>query len=374
MASKPRIFHLITRLIDGGAVNALVPIATEVEGFDVTVGYGAEVDYHHVETLHAAGVDTKQFSLIRHYNPVTAVGAVFSVARYLKRQDFDIVHTHSTEAGIIGRVAARIAGVPHVVHTIHGVPFAEDRHDFLNWFVERCEQAVAPWTDEMVSIADVITEEYLERGIGQAEQYRTIPYGIDLDAFKSANPISDLPGREPRMLMVSRLAEGKGFDVLLDAVEQLSETDFTLLIAGDGPLETYLESQITKRGLEETVYLLGYRDDIPSVMAGSDMLVLPSFREGTPLVIIEAMASGLPVVATNVAGIPEQVSDAKSGYLVEPGNAKSLANRIERLLNEPERRERFSAAGREKSERFERERMVDSYQQLYEEFVLKGNL
>jgi glycosyltransferase involved in cell wall biosynthesis len=369
MASDPRIFHLITRLIDGGAVNALVPIATDFEGFDVTVGYGSDVDKHLVESLNGEGVETKQFDLIRHFNPITAVGAVFTVARYIKQNDFDIVHTHSTEAGIIGRAAARLADVPHVVHTIHGVPFAEDRNDFLNWFVERCEILAANWTDEMVSIADVITEEYLERGIGVPDQYRTIPYGIDLVAFQSAEPVSNLPGSEPRILMVSRLTEGKGFDVLFNAIERLDATEFTLLIAGDGPLESYLESQIEERGLEETVYLLGYRDDIPSVMASSDMLVLPSFREGTPLVIIEAMASGLPVVATNVAGIPEQVESGTNGFLVEPGDSKSLATAIERLLTSSELRESWGTAGQRRADRFSIERMLSDYESMYRELV-----
>ena len=365
--SKPRIFHLITRLIDGGAVNALVPIATDIEGFDVTVGYGAEVDRHHVETLQEAGVTTKQFPLIRHYNPVTAAGAVLTVARYIQAHEFDFVHTHSTEAGIIGRAAARLAGTPNVVHTIHGVPFTEDRNGTLNWFVERCETGVAPWTDAMVSIADVITEEYLERGIGRPEQYRTIPYGIELDRFGEARPADDLPGSGVRVLMASRLVEGKGVDVLLDATTHLDADDVTILVAGDGPLRDQLEREITSRGLEELVSLLGYRDDVHEVMAACDVLVLPSFREGTPFVIMEAMAAGLPVVATDVAGIPEQVEHGTSGYLVSPGDDAELASRITELVDDREKRERFGADGSERSDRFTRERMVRDYQSLYED-------
>jgi glycosyltransferase involved in cell wall biosynthesis len=372
MSSEPRIFHLITRLIDGGAVTALVPIATDVEGFDVTVGYGSEVDEHHVETLQEAGIETKQFPLMRHYNPVTALGAIFTVARYINQQDFDIVHTHSTEAGIIGRVAARIADVPQVAHTIHGVPFAEDRNDALNWFVEKCERTVAPWTDEMVSIADVITEEYLERGIGETEQYRTIPYGIELEPFRNALPAEGLPGDGIRVLMVSRLAKGKGFDVLLDAVERLDTGDFSVLIVGDGSLRERIAKDIEARGLDDTVFMLGYRDDVPSVMAGSDMLVLPSYREGTPLVIIEAMASSLPVVATNVAGIPEQIENETNGFVVEPGDSKALTRAIERLLSSSELRERFGTNGRCRADKFAIERMVSDYESMYRELSSRG--
>ncbi|WP_251344439.1 glycosyltransferase family 4 protein [Haloplanus halophilus] len=369
MSPEPHIFHLITRLIDGGAVNALVPIATEVDGFDVTVGYGSEVDQHNVEALHEAGVQTKQFPLIRHYNPVTAVGAVFTVARFIDREGFDIVHTHSTEAGIIGRAAARLAGAPHVVHTIHGVPFVEDRNDLLNWFVERCERVAARWTDVQVSIADVIAEEYLSRGIGREEQYSTIRYGIDLDEFRDAEPATDLPGTEPRVLMVGRLAEGKGFDVLLDAAERLEE-DVSILIAGDGPLQSDLEKEIYDRDFGDVVHLLGYRTDIPNMMAGSDILVLPSFREGTPLVIIEAMAAGLPVIATNIAGIPELIDDTKTGYLIKPGDASTLASRVDELAQDSDQREMLGHAGQKRSNDFETGRMVSDYQSLYADLVL----
>ena len=369
MSSNPRIFHLITRLIRGGAVNALVPVATSLDGYDVTVGYGTQADRELVDELRAEGVETRQFRLIRHYNPITAGPAVLAVARYIRRNDFDVVHTHSTEAGIIGRAAARLAGVPHVVHTVHGVPFTEDRNDLLNWFVERCEITAAPWTDVMVSIADVISEEYLARGIGTPDQYRTIRYGIELDEFEAAQPAGDLPESVIRILMVSRLARGKGFDVLLDAVERLDATDVSVLIAGDGPLRGELESKIEKRGLDDTVSLLGYRNDVPSVMNASDALVLPSFREGTPFVIIEAMASGLPVVATDVAGIPEQVEDGTSGILIGPGDAEALADGIDRLAASQELRDQFGTAGRERAEQFSIDRMNAEYEAIYRELL-----
>ncbi|SNZ15377.1 Glycosyltransferase involved in cell wall bisynthesis [Natronoarchaeum philippinense] len=369
MSSNPRIFHLITRLIGGGAVNGLIPIATELDGYNVTVGYGSEVDHQYVELLQKEGADTKQFNLIRHYNPITAAPAVLSVANFIRQNDFDIVHTHSTEAGIIGRAAARLAGTSNVVHTIHGVPFSEDRNNLLNWFVERSEVAAAPWTDAIISIADIISEEYLSRGIGRPEQYQTIRYGIDLDKFSSGYPASDLPDSEVQVLMVSRLARGKGFEVLLDATEELAVDGVSILIAGDGPLSDELSSEIEARGLEETVHLLGYRDDIPAVMAACDMLVLPSFREGTPFVIIEAMAAGLPVVATDIAGIPEQVDPETNGILIEPGNTNALSDAIARLATSPELRERFGMASRKRAQQFSMTRMQDDYASVYADLL-----
>jgi glycosyltransferase involved in cell wall biosynthesis len=219
-----------------------------------------------------------------------------------------------------------------------------------------------------VTNADIIAEDYLERGIGTANQYTTIYSGVDLDRFREATPATDLPGSRPRIVMIGRLADGKGFDVLLDAVESMPE-DTSVCIVGEGPLAGELASEVEKRGLTDSVFLTGYRDDIPNVLAASDILTLPSFREGTPRVITEAMASGLPVVATDIAGIPEQVEDGESGYLVPVGDPNALADRLSRLLSERDRRERMGARGQERAERFSVEAMCADLETLYDELL-----
>ncbi|WP_049979581.1 glycosyltransferase family 4 protein [Halolamina rubra] len=371
MTRRPRVFHLITRLLQGGAEAKTLATVRGLDDYEFTVGYGAEYAEEQVAQLEADGIDTKQFPLIRHYNPVTAVPAVVSLARYLRREEFDIVHTHSTEAGIIGRFAAALAGVPNVVHTVHGVPFADDRNEALNQFVLACERRAATHTDRIVTNADVIAEEYLERGIGRPEQYTTVYSGVDLAAFADAEPAEDLPGERPRVVMVGRLADGKGHGVLLDAVPSMDDFEGSVCIVGDGPLYESLEAEIEERGMSEQVFLTGYREDVPQILAASDVLVLPSFREGTPRVITEAMASGLPVVATDIAGIPEQVEDGQNGNLVSTGDSAALAARMGDLVGDSELRERMGEAGLERAERFSVEAMVEAldgvYQQLLDE-------
>ncbi|MDL0128081.1 glycosyltransferase family 4 protein [Halobacterium salinarum] len=364
---RPRVFHLITRLLKGGAEAKTIATVRGLDDYEFTVGYGAEYDQDQVDLLERNGIETERFSLIRHYNPVTTVPAVLSLARYLRREEFDIVHTHSTEAGIIGRFAAALAGVPHVVHTVHGVPFADDRNGVLNRFVLACERRAATYTDRIVTNADVIADEYLERGIGTRDQYTTVYSGVDLDGFADAEPAEDLPGERPRVVMVGRLADGKGHEVLLDAVESLKDFQGSVCIVGDGPLSDSLEVQIDERGLAEDAFLTGFRDDVPRVLAASDVLVLPSFREGTPRVITEAMASGLPVVATDIAGIPEQVEDGENGYLVSTGDSGALAERLEELLADGELRERMGARGLERAEQFSVEAMVEELGEVYQE-------
>lgn len=364
-SGEPRVFHLITRLLKGGAEAKTIQTVFGLDRYDFTVGHGAAYDDDQLRRLHERGVATRRFPLLRHYNPITAVPAVVSVTRYLRRKNFDLVHTHSTEAGIIGRLAAHCAGFPSV-HTVHGVPFAEDRHEALNRFVLACERAVAPMTDRIITNADAIADEYLQLGIGRHDQYTTVYSGIDVERFATADPAPDLPGDGLRITMVGRLVEGKGLGVLLDAVAELDRTDVTVSVVGDGPERGTFEADIRNRGLADIVHTLGYRDDIDRILAASDVFVLPSFREGTPRVITEAMASGLPIVATDIAGIPEQVTDGENGYLVSTGDPKALADRLNRLLDDAGRRAAFGEQSRARVEQFSTNAMITDLDAVYQ--------
>lgn len=365
MSEEPRVFHLITRLLKGGAEAKTIETVQGLDGYEFTVGHGNEYDPDQVSMLKEHGIETQRFRTIRHYNPVTAVPAVFAVARYIRRKNFDVVHTHSTEAGIIGRFAASMAGTPAVIHTVHGVPFADDRNDLLEQFVLQCERLAARQTDRLVTNADAIAEDYLNRGIGRPEQYRTVYSGIDIDRFRDAEPASDVTGSGVRILMVGRLADGKGFEDLLAALDRLDEAGVSAYLVGDGPLREDLEAEIERRGLTRSVHMLGYRDDVPEIMAASDVFVLPSYREGTPRVITEAMASGLPVVATDIAGIPEQVEPGTNGFLIAPGNVDELTSRLAQLISSSDLREEFGERSRERVESFSIDQMVSDLDAVY---------
>jgi glycosyltransferase involved in cell wall biosynthesis len=357
----------------GGAEAKTLATVLGLDDYDFTVGYGAAFDQEQVDRLRANGVETKRFPLVRHYNPLSALPAVASLARYLRRQEFDVVHTHSTEAGIIGRYAALVAGVPAVVHTVHGVPFTDDRNDALNRFVLACERSVATRTDRIITNADAIAEAYIQYDIGSREQYTTVYSGIKLDEFRDADPATDLPGDRPRVVMIGRLADGKGFDVMIEAAERFRDADVSVCLVGEGPLYDSLQADVVERKLDDTVFLTGYRDDVPQVLAASDVLALPSFREGTPRVISEAMASGLPVVATHIAGIPEQVAHGRSGYLIRPGDPEALADRLATLLNDASFRERMGRHGAKRAEQFSVETMLADLNGLYTDLLTAGD-
>lgn len=369
MTGEPRVFHLITRLLRGGAEAKTIRTVRGLEGFQFEVGYGAEYDQGQVELLRQSGIKTTRFSTIRHYKPASTVPAVLAVARHLHRGDYDIVHTHSTEAGIIGRFAAALARAPHVVHTVHGVPFSSDRNDLLNQFVLHCERWSARHTDRIVVNADALADDYLSRGIGRPDQYTTVYSGIDIESFQDASPAPDVDGDGVRLVMVGRMAEGKGFEDLLVAVKSLDDLDLSVYLVGDGPIRSRLESRVDDEEIEDTVHVLGFREDVPRILAACDVFVLPSYREGTPRVITEAMATGLPVIATDIAGIPEQVEDGTNGYLIQPGDVESLADRIRGLVISPRKRAEFGAAGEQYVERFSQEQMLADLEEIYRELL-----
>lgn len=370
-----RVLHLITRFLHGGAetttVNTLDALRTGSREYDLHLGFGAAYDPEHVADVEATGVTTTSFSTLRHYNPLTQVLSFVEIAFYLRRHEIDIVHTHSTEAGIVGRYAAALAGVPVVIHEIHGYPITSDRSDLFNQFLLTLERSAAPLATTLIVKSERIRTTYLDHGVGHPDQYVTIYHGIDFENYREATPATDPPRQaDCRLLFVGRIAEGKGLFDLLGALERLS-TDHSveLLVAGDGPLAERLDRDARSRGLEHVVSLLGYREDVPALLASSDIFVLPSYREGTPRGITEALAAGVPVVSTDIAGIPEQVTEGTNGYLVEPGDVAALTDRLERLVADDDHRARFASRTSIGLEKFDLETVQCQYRVMYGDLV-----
>lgn len=368
-----RVLHLITRFLDGGAetttLHALDALERADRSYDLRLGVGAEHDRERLRRIEDRGIDVETFGLIRHYNLPALVLSVGQVARYLRREDIDVLHTHSTEAGIVGRVAGALANVPVVIHEIHGDPITEDRTRLLNELVERLERVCAPLSTALIVKSSVIEDTYLDRGIGEPERYELIYHGVDVEPFRVATPAANLATDERVVLtFVGRLVKGKGLFDLLDAIERL-DGRVRLLVVGEGPLAESLRREIETRGLEESVRLLGYRDDIPAVLAATDVFVLPSYREGTPRAITEALAAGVPVVSTAIAGIPEQVTDGVTGYLVRPGETDALVERLQRLVDDRDLRASMGQAAAGSVETFRKAAAAERYRALYDRLL-----
>ena len=369
-----RVLHLITRFAGGGSEktveNQIRGLLDSHRDYDVRLGFGEEYDPERVASIQEEGIKTAHFGQIRHYSLFHTVPAVFQVARYLHRHQIEVIHTHSTEAGIIGRWAALLARTPVIIHEVHGDPISKDRHPILNAFVLSMERLSAPIASKLIIKSERIRQSFIDRGIGTESMYELIYHGIDLSEFKNVTP-AHIPESEEdvRLVFVGRLQDGKGLFDLVDAFTELERNDVDLLIAGDGPLEGKINEKIAERGLEQSIHLLGYREDVPQLLAASDILVLPSYREGTPRVISEALASGTPVVSTHIAGIPEQVSHEECGLLIEPGDVGFLVNALNRLINSGELRQKMSRACESQVEQFSVERAQRDIVQLYERLL-----
>lgn len=254
--------------------------------------------------------------------------------RLLRQERIELIHAHLAYASIWGALASRITGIPCVA-TLHVAPSGAPL-----WSKEGLREALLirvlnRWAQQVIAVSESAREAWIARGL---KKVVVVGNGIEVDAFT--------PSRHQGRVVttVSVLREGKGIEVLLDAVPMVPDARF--VIVGDGPLREKLEARAGDR-----VTWLGFRRDVPELLAASDLFVLPSLGDAYPTVLMEAMAAGLPVVSTRVGGIPEIVDDGRTGRLVPPGNAEALARTISELLDSREDREALGRSARAEAER-----------------------
>lgn len=303
---------------------------------------------------------------------------------------FDVVHTHSSKAGILGRWAAwRRARA--VVHTVHGPPFMPVEGGPLRRLRIRATNAAYAWAERsaarrchrIIAVADAMTRQFLQRGIGRPEQYVTVYSGMEVERFLHPEPdqtrerVRAELGLEPAHFVVgtvARLAEHKGHDDLLDAVGRRlrAEPTWRLLWVGDGWWRDRLLARVQRMGLEGRVITTGLVPParVPGLMRAMDLLVHPSSREGLPRTVPQALLCGVAVVAYDVDGTREACLDGRTGLLVRLGDTAGLGTAIAWLFEHPEERRAMGERGREWCrERFCARRMVARLEEVYAQVV-----
>jgi len=320
--------------------------------------------------------------LVRSPNPFCDWPALRELTQLLEVQQYDLVHTHTSKAGYLGRLAARRAGVPAIVHTPHGHIFGGYFSTLTTRFYIALERHAAQFTDRIIALTGQEVEDHLARGIGQREQYRVVHSGIDMAPFEAARERREETRRKlgikPDEVVVGaagRLERVKGFTYLIDAVRLLADSNpnLRLLLVGDGSLRTELTRAAAPLG--RRIEFAGFRDDVPDLMAAFDILALPSLNEGMGRVLLEAGAAGTPVVATHVGGVPDVVRDGETGLLVPPKNAGALANALDALTNDAERRAHMGRAAREfVVPRFSIASMVRALEAIYDEVIAEKGI
>jgi glycosyltransferase involved in cell wall biosynthesis len=384
---RPRVGHVITRLILGGAQeNTLHTVVGQRADYDVTLVIGVDDGTEGTLRDRAVAANVRMLvvpTLVRPIRPLTDVLALLELVRLFRRERFEIVHTHSSKAGILGRLAAWIAGVPVVVHTQHGLPFHEYQAGWKNrfyiWFERRC----APITDLMICVSDRTTRGALDAGIGRPEQYVTIHSGFELDRFLAVRDRLTPPSAKQRLGIpsdalvvgkVARLFPLKGHEQFLAAAPEIARAhpDAWFLFVGDGPIRAQVEEKVAALGLKERTVFTGRvpPDVVPECIQAMDVVVHTSLREGLARVLPQAGAVGKPIVTFDLDGAPEIVKNGASGYLVAPLDTSALARRVSELLVDSDLRRNMGETGRQIVENmFSLERMLRRINEEYERLL-----
>lgn len=304
---------------------------------------------------------------------------LLKLAKYLRQQRVDILHTHLFEPSVIGLLAGALAGTQMRVVTRH----YSDYHTRINkhWHV-KLDQLCTRLSHRVIAVSQHTADHMLAEENAAPDKLQVVLNGIDFArvnrsaSYDRAQLRSEFVDDEtPLLLIAARLHPEKGYEYLFQAMAQLKPMfagKIKLLVAGAGPFREAYETQVCSLGCEDVVSFLGFRKDLPDLMAAADLFVLPSVAEAFGLVLAEALYLGTPVVSTTVGGIPEIVEDGVDGRLVPPANAKALVETIANLLRHPAKRQQMAGVGREKVlQKFRFQDMVRAYEEVYQQ--LDGN-
>lgn len=383
-----RVLHPITRMIVGGAQETAMLTAELMDKsrWTVHVICGPQIgpEGSLIEETRQRGVRLDiEPALVREVHPFKDVAALIRLIGHIRRGGYTIVHTNSSKAGILGRWAARLAGVPLILHTVHGWGHHERQRAVVRAFYILLEKMTLPITDRLIAVSPLNVEKGLEAGIGGPADYVVIRSGIELERFghpqqppQEIRAALDIPAQATVVGTVTRLSPQKAPLDFVRAVALIGQDrpETRFVIVGDGPLRPQVEALIAELGLADRLILTGLRRDVPELMAAFDIFVLSSLWEGLPRVLPQAMATGLPIVATAIDGNAEAVQDGVNGYLTPPGNPEALAQAIIQLVDDDRLRARMGQAGRRMAPEFGAQKMVDDIAALYTELLAEKGI
>jgi len=377
-----RVTHVITRLVVGGAQeNTIATVLGLRHKTDVQVDLLAGPTTGPEGSLEP---ELKGFpgllqivpSLVRPVHPLNDLRALRHLERIFRDRKPDVVHTHSGKAGILGRLAAHRAGVPVIVHTIHGPSFGTFQNTAANLVFRAAERKAARCTTHFIVVADAMRDQYLAAGIGRPDQYTRIFSGFPLAPFLAAT--NDAALRAPLGIApddfvvgkIARLFKLKGHDDLFAIAPELVRTNpkIKFLLVGDGEWRGRFETLARTSGIRKHFIFTGLIPpaEVPRYVGIMDALVHLSLREGLPRALPQALAAGKPVVAYDCDGAREVCVDDRTGFLLRPHDLAGLNDRLRRLAGDVALRQRLGAAGQAfVREHFAVEKMVDDIYRLY---------
>lgn len=355
-----KVAYLITKAEHGGAQVHVRDLIAGLTNVDPILAVGD--DGFLVEEARKLGVPVRIIpSLDNSINPAKDFRAVRETIRFLSEGHPDLVHVHSTKAGIVGRVAARLVRTP-CVFTAHGWAFADGVSRKRKVLAVATEKLMAPLARQIITVSDADRALAMRYRVGTTGQLQTIHNGVpdvpQRASYRESNEIT--------VVMVARFAPPKDHIAAVRAISRL-DIPCRLRFIGDGPTLPAVKAEAEAAGVTKRIEFMGSRNDIPHILAQSDIFVLASDWEGLPLSVLEGMRAGLPVVASNVGGVSEAVDDGKTGFLVPRGDIDAISERIRRLAINYELRQAMGTAGRQRYEQyFSFKGMLDKTFAVYE--------
>ena len=374
---KPKVIHVITKLELGGAQKVTLMTLERLprDRYELSLVTGPDgllVDWaNRIDSLDRVWMP----SLIREVRPIQDLRALVTLFRLFRREKPHIVHTHSSKAGILGRWAAKLAGVPFIFHTAHGFAF----NDFQNPAVKRVyvwlERMTTKITTKLVVVSYANAEKGEQNGVFKRGHWILCRDAISVSEFMQPGPRRQrlkewsIPSDRLVVGMIACLKPQKSpadfVDVAARVLKQNPRAHFVL--AGDGELRPQVEEKVRQHGIGDRFTLLGWQTDMPEVYRNLDVVVLTSLWEGLPCVFSEAMAGDLPIVATNVDGAREAIIHGDNGFLHEPHDIEGMANSVQKLLEEPELRQTMGERGKSRVMEFDISTSVANLESAYRE-------
>jgi glycosyltransferase involved in cell wall biosynthesis len=391
-----KITHIITRLDMGGSAQntLLTALNHDPQRYNVCLIKGSthesamtkeeiQLVNRQLETAQKQGIEVIDIpALVRRISPFNDIKAFISIFQFLRKSKPDIVHTHTSKAGMLGRLAAWMARVPIIIHTPHGHVFYGHFGKSLSRIFLQMEKLLGRITHHHIALTQEECNDYLRLKVSQASKTTVIHSGVDLQRFskgaKQRTRKREELGISPDSLVIGYvgwLIPIKGATHLVSAMARVAEKypKSLLILVGKGDdkgeEEIKLKKQVERAGLADKIRFLGWRSDVDEIMGCFDIFVLPSLNEGMGRVLVEAMAAGLPIVASRVGGIPDLVKDGQNGLLAPPADAIALGNGIAALLEDKKIRKRMGQVGKKMCRQYSTEAMVTPIDNLYRELL-----
>lgn len=346
---KIKVLHVITSSNPGGAQNHLFLLANDLSrlNYDITVvcGDGGPL----IDKLRSIGIKViPHFTIVREIRPLSDLKAIFWLSKLIMKHKFDIVHSHSSKAGVIGRLAGFIARKPKIVFTAHGFVFSDETMNRRKRnFYTLIERWMGYLSDKIIAVSEYDKRIALKHKVASERKIEVILNGVDLKPFEKVEKCNRT---KPLVCVgtVTRLVYEKGISYFIEAASLVlkERRNVRFVIAGDGELRELLEKRVREKGLEKSVQFVGHQEDIAQILSSIDIFVISSIKEGLPLALLEAMASGRAIIATRVGGIPE-VLEPDRGILVPSLNEEELAKAIINLIDNVQLRVELARNARE---------------------------